>query len=157
MGQKGGNLRQKKYIFIRFIYSEKATKLCEISTNYLTGSTSTLVEISQKFVAFSEYTDFINIKLCFHESLKNYYQQGWIMVIHKIVFRLKLLLFDLSISFVLNHSKARSRTFKPNYLLQLINKTKILLSSSRAALLFNVSFIPYFCLLVFGILVTLVA
>ena len=26
-------------IFLKFIYSEKATKFCEISTNYLTGTT----------------------------------------------------------------------------------------------------------------------
>jgi hypothetical protein len=28
-----------KNAYIKFIYSEKATKFCEISTNYLTGST----------------------------------------------------------------------------------------------------------------------
>ena len=27
------------FLFLKFIYSEKATKFCEISTNYLTGST----------------------------------------------------------------------------------------------------------------------
>ena len=27
------------YVQLKFIYSEKATKFCEISTNYLTGST----------------------------------------------------------------------------------------------------------------------
>ena len=47
---------------LKFIYSEKATKFCEISTNYLTYvlPVKWLVEISQNFVAFSEY---INIKL----------------------------------------------------------------------------------------------
>ena len=34
--------------FVKFIYSEKATKFCEISTVDLTVTT---VEISQKFVA----------------------------------------------------------------------------------------------------------
>ena len=29
----------KAAIYVKFIYSEKATKFCEISTNYLTGST----------------------------------------------------------------------------------------------------------------------
>ena len=27
------------FVLVKFIYSEKATKFCEISTNYLTGST----------------------------------------------------------------------------------------------------------------------
>jgi hypothetical protein len=42
---------------IKFIYSEKATKLCKISTVDLTVTTQdkSTVEISQKFVAFSEY------------------------------------------------------------------------------------------------------
>ena len=46
--------------FIKFIYSEKATKFCEISTVdlfYIVKVKSTVV-ISQKFVAFSEYTNF---------------------------------------------------------------------------------------------------
>ena len=46
---------------IKFIYSEKATKFCEISNLLLTGTTKDKikVEISQNFVAFSEY---INLK-----------------------------------------------------------------------------------------------
>ena len=32
-------INKSKYIYVKFIYSEKATKFCEISTNYLTGST----------------------------------------------------------------------------------------------------------------------
>ena len=46
--------------FLKFIYSEKATKFCEISTvnlSYLVTVKST-VEISQNFVAFSEYMNF---------------------------------------------------------------------------------------------------
>ena len=45
---------------IKFIYSEKATKFCEISTvdlSYVVLVKST-VEISQNFVAFSEYLNF---------------------------------------------------------------------------------------------------
>ena len=52
------NLGGKDQI-VKFIYSEKASKFCEISTNYLTGSTwGKLVEISQNFMAFSEYMNF---------------------------------------------------------------------------------------------------
>ena len=46
--------------YIKFIYSEKATNCCEISTidlSYVVTVKST-VEISQNFVAFSEYTNF---------------------------------------------------------------------------------------------------
>ena len=48
------------YRLIKFIYSEKATKSCEISNvdlSYIVTVKST-VEISQTFVAFSEYTNF---------------------------------------------------------------------------------------------------
>ena len=45
---------------IKFIYSEKVTKFCEISTVDLTVTTKdkSTVEISQNFVAFSEYMNF---------------------------------------------------------------------------------------------------
>ena len=49
---------------VKFIYSEKATKVCEISTNYLSYELSYvlpvkyLVEILQNLVAFSEYMNF---------------------------------------------------------------------------------------------------
>ena len=45
---------------LKFIYSEKATKFCKISTVDLTVTTQdkSTVEISQKFVAFSEYMNF---------------------------------------------------------------------------------------------------
>ena len=49
---------------LKFIYSEKATKFCEISTvdlSYVVPVKST-VEILQKFVAFSEYMNFTTIK-----------------------------------------------------------------------------------------------
>ena len=45
---------------LKFIYSEKATKFCEIATvslSYVVPVKST-VEISQNFVAFSEYMNF---------------------------------------------------------------------------------------------------
>ena len=45
---------------LKFIYSEKATKFCEIFTSLLTGTTldKSKVKISQNFVAFSEYMNF---------------------------------------------------------------------------------------------------
>ena len=49
---------QTKHEFeVKLIYSEKATKFCEIFTNYLTYVLP-LVEISQNFVAFLEYMNF---------------------------------------------------------------------------------------------------
>ena len=47
-------------MFLKFIYSEKATKFCEISTLLLSVCTldKSEVEISQNLVAFSEYTNF---------------------------------------------------------------------------------------------------
>ena len=54
---------------LKFIYSEKATKFCEISIVDLTVTIKdkSTVEISQKFVVFSEYINFSSqryIKLC---------------------------------------------------------------------------------------------
>ena len=45
---------------LKFIYSEKATKFCEISTLLLSYvvPVKSKVEISQNFVAFSEYMNF---------------------------------------------------------------------------------------------------
>ena len=62
--QKSLKSRNKTWPWIRnlkFIYSEKATKFCEISTLLLSVCTidKSKVEISQNFVAFSEYTNFI--------------------------------------------------------------------------------------------------
>ena len=42
---------------IKFVYSEKATKFCKISTFFSTDKSK--VEISQNFVAFSEYMNFM--------------------------------------------------------------------------------------------------
>ena len=46
--------------FVKFIYSEKATKFCEIFTLLLSYvvRVKSKVEISQIFVAFSEYMNF---------------------------------------------------------------------------------------------------
>ena len=58
----GKNIKYKPEL--KFIYSEKATKFCKISTvdlSYVVPVKST-VEISQNFVAFSEYKNF-NSKL----------------------------------------------------------------------------------------------
>ena len=51
---------------VKFIYSEQATKFCKISTVDLTVTTEdkSTVEILQKFVAFSEYMNFINEVFC---------------------------------------------------------------------------------------------
>ena len=48
-------------MYVKFIYSEKATKFYEISTLLLTTvhTVKSKVEISQNFVAFSEYMNFI--------------------------------------------------------------------------------------------------
>ena len=46
--------------YLKFIYSEKATKFCEISTLLLTTvhTVKSKVEILKNFVAFHEYTNF---------------------------------------------------------------------------------------------------
>ena len=48
---------------LKLIFSEKATKVCQISTVDLTGTTQDkyTVEILQNFVAFSEYMNFMLI------------------------------------------------------------------------------------------------
>ena len=57
---------QKYFGWLKFIYSEKATKFFEISTLLLSVCTvdKSKVEISQNFVAFSEYTNFIMNNEC---------------------------------------------------------------------------------------------
>ena len=47
-------------LHLKFVYSEKATKFCEISTLLLSTvhTDKSKVEISQNFVAFSEYMNF---------------------------------------------------------------------------------------------------
>ena len=48
-------------VYVKFIYSEKATKFCEIFPLLLTVCTAVKSKgkISQNFVAFSEYMNFI--------------------------------------------------------------------------------------------------
>ena len=50
----------ERSLLIKFVYSEKATKFCEISTLLLSTvhTDKSKVEISQNFVAFSEYMNF---------------------------------------------------------------------------------------------------
>ena len=49
-----------KYSVLKFIYSKKGTNFCKISTVDLSHvvTVKSKVEISQKFVAFSEYMNF---------------------------------------------------------------------------------------------------
>ena len=64
---------------LKFIYSEKATKFCDIFTLLLTVCTvvRSKVNISQNFVAFSEYMNFKNLqqKICnlfFHSIILDF-------------------------------------------------------------------------------------
>ena len=57
---ESGLFGRKTTTLIKFIFSEKATKFCEISTidlSYVVPVKST-VEILQNFVVFSEYVNF---------------------------------------------------------------------------------------------------
>ena len=58
-------------MYLKFIYSEKATEFCEISTLLLTTvhRVKSKLEISQNFVAFSEYMNFKE----FHATSAMYY------------------------------------------------------------------------------------
>ena len=58
--QKGEKYYKVEFSLLTFIYSEKATKFCEISTLLLfyVVPVKSKVEISQNFVAFSEYMNF---------------------------------------------------------------------------------------------------
>ena len=51
------------YLIVKFVYSEKATKFCDISTLLLSTvhKDKSKVEISQNFVAFSEYMNFMQM------------------------------------------------------------------------------------------------
>ena len=61
--QMAKEIRGGMFCHLKFIYSEKATKYCEISTLFLyeCAVDKSKVEISPNFVAFSEYTNF-NLK-----------------------------------------------------------------------------------------------
>ena len=63
VGSRDSSQAEKKIMYLlllKFIYSEKATKYCEIFTLLLTGTTKdkSKVKILQNFVAFSEYINF---------------------------------------------------------------------------------------------------
>ena len=53
-------VQNNPYTFLKFIYSETATKFCEISTNFLSYvmQVKSKLEISQNFVAISKYMNF---------------------------------------------------------------------------------------------------
>ena len=56
----------KYHSLIKFIYSEKATKFCEVSTVDLTANTTqdkSTLGISQKILAFSDYMNFTQSKI----------------------------------------------------------------------------------------------
>jgi hypothetical protein len=52
-----------KFPYLKFIYSEKATKFCKNSTEDLSYvvPVKSIVEISQNFMAFSEYLNFTTV------------------------------------------------------------------------------------------------
>ena len=63
-------------MFLKFIYSEKATKFCEIFTLLLSYAVpvKSKVKISQNFVAFSEYMNFMPTKKsAFISTMSMYY------------------------------------------------------------------------------------
>ena len=100
---------------LKFIYSEKATKFCEISNLLLSVCTvfKSKVEISQNFVAFSEYTNFNNID-DFNEFL---------LLLKSLIeehARLDFLVFlstRLAISYVINEKFQNDRLFRSPRLL----------------------------------------
>ena len=53
-------VKEKMHITVKFIYSEKATKFCELFNLLLSVCTADKrkVNMSQNFVTFSEYTNF---------------------------------------------------------------------------------------------------
>ena len=57
---KSLQINYRSLLFLKFVYSEKATKFCEICTLLLTTvhPVKSKVEILQNFVAFSEYMNF---------------------------------------------------------------------------------------------------
>ena len=63
------DLKWQIYLFLKFIYSEKATKFCEISTVDLSYvvTVKSAVEISQNFVTFSEYMNFKAMQIFFKD------------------------------------------------------------------------------------------
>ena len=66
--------KMRYFIYIKFIYSEKAAKLCKIFTLLLSYVVpfKSKVKFSQNFVAFSEYMNF-NIQI-FRKVVCNFYK-----------------------------------------------------------------------------------
>ena len=64
------NLSKENFASLKFIYSEKAIRFWKITTVDLTGTTNdkSSVEISQNFVAFSEYINFQGAKFSLAKS-----------------------------------------------------------------------------------------
>ena len=69
-------------MLLKFVYSEKATKFCDISTVDLSYvvTIKSMVEILQNFVAFSEYMNFNNISVPASTSVKLEMQCKQVMV-----------------------------------------------------------------------------
>ena len=76
--EEGQLMRSSKDYTLKFIYSEKATKFCEISTLDLTvlHTVKSKVEISQNVVAFSEYMNFETCKQLHIISENNFFNNG---------------------------------------------------------------------------------
>ena len=122
----------------KFIYSERATKFCEISTvdlSYVVAVKST-VEISQNFVAFSEY--YMNFKNVTHEDSnlqwenhgKGFHQNIFSRDPGSICFFEIFLTFHHRVEF-LNHLKVRDwkifarSPLKPIYLSRLLISSQL--------------------------------
>ena len=89
-------------LLIKFIYSEKATKFCKISTNYLSYvvPVKCKVKISQNFVAFSEYMNFKDIKLCVNFSKRTWKRISLIQIWQVQGFFLSDLIVSASLAFL---------------------------------------------------------
>ena len=91
------------YWVLKFIYSEKATKFCEISTLILSYvvPVKSKVKISPKFVAFSEYMNFntfffLNYILTYMRG--KYYLHVFFHILHGFIFILSFH-YDIPFSF----------------------------------------------------------
>ena len=82
-------------MLVKLIYSEKATKFCEISTVDLTVTTQdkSTVDISLKFVAFSEYMNFIvtNVRSQELEEVGSWYFSDYLTLCLQLNYFQKLL------------------------------------------------------------------
>ena len=91
---------------LKFVYSEKATKFCEISTLLLSTvhTDKNKVEISQNFVAFSEYMNFKMVIFVVFENgiLWKWFDFAWFPC-HKNLTSIDF--FDISIKYTHNKIK----------------------------------------------------